>query len=70
MRSRGAGAAEGVRGLAGAVRTIDARHRQHDTVQVILGRGADDVMTVEANTPTLYKQMKKLPWAAVPAVWL
>jgi hypothetical protein len=26
------------------------------------------VMTVKANTPTLYKQLKKLPWAAVPAV--
>ena len=26
------------------------------------------VMTVKANMPTLYKQLKKLPWAAVPAV--
>ena len=54
--------------LASAVITIDAMHTQHDTAQVILGRGADYVMTVKANMPTLYKQLKKLPWAAVPSV--
>ena len=43
-------------------------HTQSDTAQVILGRGADYVMTVKANMPTLYRQLKKLPWAAVPAV--
>ena len=53
--------------LASAVITIDAMHTQHDTAQVILGRGADYVMTVKANMPTLYKQLKKLPWA-VPSV--
>ena len=37
--------------LAGAVFTIDAMHTQHDTAQVILGRGADYVMTVKANMP-------------------
>jgi predicted transposase YbfD/YdcC len=55
-------------GLASAVITIDAMHTQHDTAQVILGRDAGYVMTVKANMPTLYKQLKKLPWAAVPAV--
>ena len=54
--------------LAGAVFTIDAMHTQHDTAQAILGRGADYVMTVKASMPTLYRQLKKLPWAAVPAV--
>jgi predicted transposase YbfD/YdcC len=53
--------------LASAVITIDAMHTQHDTAQVILSRGADYVMTVKGNMPTLYKQLKKLPWAAVPA---
>src|SRR5437773_1713944 len=33
--------------LASAVITIDAMHTQSDTAQVILGRGADYVMTVE-----------------------
>jgi Transposase DDE domain len=53
--------------LAGAVLTIDAMHTQHDTAQIIPGRGADYVMTVKASMPTLYRQLKKLPWAAVPA---
>ncbi len=54
--------------LASAVITIDAMHTQTDTAQVILGRGADYVMTVKGNMPTLYRQLKKLPWAAVPAI--
>ena len=54
--------------LAGAVFTIDAMRTQHDTAQAILSRGAGYVMTVKANMPTLYRQLKKLPWTAVPAV--
>jgi len=54
--------------LAGAVITIDALHTQSDTAQVITGRGADYVMTVKGNMPTLYRQLKQLPWAAIPAV--
>jgi predicted transposase YbfD/YdcC len=54
--------------LAGAVFTIDAMHTQHDTAQAILARQADYVMTVKANMPTLYKQLKRLPWAGIPAV--
>jgi predicted transposase YbfD/YdcC len=54
--------------LAGAVITIDALHTQSDTAQVITGMGADYVMTVKGNMPTLYKQLKKLPWARIPAV--
>ena len=53
--------------LAGAVITIDAMHTQSDTAQAITGRQADYVMTVKGNMPTLYKRLKKLPWAAVPA---
>jgi predicted transposase YbfD/YdcC len=54
--------------LAGAVITIDAMHTQSDTAQVIIGRGADYVMTVKGNMPTLYRQLRKLPWADIPAV--
>ena len=54
--------------LAGAVLTIDAMHTQHDTAQAILGRGADYVMTVKGNMPAMYQQLKKLPWAQIPAV--
>lgn len=39
--------------------TIDVMHTQHDTAQVITGKGA---------MPTLFRQLKNLPWAAVPAV--
>src|SRR5215472_3923175 len=53
--------------LAGAVITIDTLHTQSDTAQVITARGADYVMTVQANMPTLYKKLKKLPWPSVPA---
>jgi predicted transposase YbfD/YdcC len=54
--------------LAGAVITIDALHTQADTAQAILGRHADYVMTVKGNMPTLHRQLRKLPWASVPAV--
>jgi predicted transposase YbfD/YdcC len=54
--------------LAGAVITIDALHTQSDTAQVITGGGADYVMTVKGNMPTLYRQLKTLPWARIPAV--
>jgi predicted transposase YbfD/YdcC len=54
--------------LAGAVITIGALHTQSDTAQVILGRGAGYVMTVKGNMPTLYRKLKKLPWAAIPPV--
>jgi predicted transposase YbfD/YdcC len=54
--------------LAGVVFTIDAMHTQHDTAQAVLSRDADYVMTVKANMPTLYRQLKKLPWTAIPAV--
>ena len=43
-------------------------HTQTDTAKAILARQADYVMTVKANMPTLYRQLKKLPWAQVPAV--
>ena len=54
--------------LAGAVITIDAMHTQHDTAQAVLARHADYLMTVKANMPTLYRQLKKLPWAEIPAI--
>ena len=54
--------------LSGVVLTIDALHTQHDTAQLILGRGADYVMTVKGSMPTLCNQLKKLPWASIPSV--
>ena len=54
--------------VAGAVFTIDALHTQHDTAQLIIGRGADYVMAVKANMPALYKQLRKLPWSRIASV--
>jgi predicted transposase YbfD/YdcC len=53
--------------LRGAVLTMDALHTQHDTAQAVTGRGAAYVMTVKANMPALYKQLKALPWKDVPS---
>ena len=54
--------------LAHCVITLGAMHTQAGTAQVILGRHADYVMTVTGNMPTLYRQLKNLPWARIPAV--
>jgi hypothetical protein len=54
--------------LPGAVITFGAMHTQHDTAKAIIGRQADYVMAVKANMPALHRQLKKLPWAAIPAV--
>ena len=54
--------------LAEAVITIDALHTQHGTARLILDGGADYVMTVKANMPTLHRQLKKLPWAGIPSL--
>ena len=54
--------------LDGAVITIDALHTQSDTAQAILDRKADYVMTVKGNMPTLYRQLRKLPWTCILAV--
>src|SRR5437899_1711470 len=42
-------------------------HTQTDTAEMIITRGADYVMTVKGNMPTLYQRLKGLPWADVPA---
>jgi len=53
--------------LTGAVVTTGALHTRHDTAQAVLDRKADYVMTVKANMPTLFRQLKKLPWARIPS---
>ena len=46
---------------------MDALHAKHDTAQAAIARHADYVMTVKANMPTLYSQLRGLPWKDVPA---
>ena len=55
-------AGRGAKGKAGRP------HTQTDTAQAVLDRKADYVMTVKGNMPTLFRQLKKLPWGQVPAV--
>jgi predicted transposase YbfD/YdcC len=53
--------------LAGAVVTVDAMHTQDDTAEAITTAGGDYVFTVKGNRASLYRQLKALPWADVPA---
>jgi hypothetical protein len=62
------GVTSNVPATRGQYLTIDAMHARHDTAQLILGRGADYVMTVRASMPALRRQLRKLPWVRVPSV--
>lgn len=53
--------------LTDVVVTVDAMHPQTDTARLIVDRGGDYVLTVKGNQPTLYRQLKDLPWSKVPA---
>jgi predicted transposase YbfD/YdcC len=46
--------------------TVDALHCQRDHVTYLAERGADWILTVKANQPTLHAQLAALPWRAVP----
>ena len=48
--------------IAGAVITADAMHAQKDHATYLAGRGAHYVITVKGNQPSLFAQLKKLPW--------
>ena len=52
--------------LAGAVITADALHCQRDTANWLIEHGADYLMTVKGNQPTLRAKLKNLPWSQVP----
>jgi predicted transposase YbfD/YdcC len=49
--------------------TADALHAQRAHADyLVVQRGADYLLTVKANQPTLFAQLKALPWADVPVV--
>ncbi|MFE7359086.1 ISAs1 family transposase [Streptomyces sp. NPDC057543] len=58
----------GLLDLHGAVVTMDALHTQHDTATLVIEAGADYIMAVKANQKSLYRRLKDLPWARIPAV--
>ena len=45
--------------LTGAVVTLDAMHCQKETAQAICDKGADYVLTVKGNQPTLHEEIQK-----------
>lgn len=53
--------------LTGAVVTADALHTQREHARwLVEGRNAGYVFVVKKNQPTLYRQVKHLPWGKVP----
>ena len=52
--------------LRDTVITVDALHCQRDHVTYLAERGADWILTVKGNQPTLHQQLAGLPWRAVP----
>lgn len=52
--------------LRDTIVTVDALHCQRDHVTYLAERGADWILTVKANQPTLHAQLAGLPWRAVP----
>jgi predicted transposase YbfD/YdcC len=54
--------------LAGVVVTADALHAQRDHAAFLVDRGADYLLVVKANQPTLYAQLAGLPWRQIPVI--
>ena len=45
---------------------MDALHAQRDHARYLHGRGAHYLITVKGNQPSLFTQLKNLPWQQVP----
>jgi predicted transposase YbfD/YdcC len=52
--------------LRNTIITVDALHCQREHATYLAERGADWILTVQANQPTLHQQPAALPWRAVP----
>ncbi|GAA0730824.1 ISAs1 family transposase [Dactylosporangium roseum] len=53
--------------LDGVLFIADALHTQTGHAEEVTRRGAHLMVQVKANQPTLFQQLKRLPWAQVPA---
>ncbi|WP_106131597.1 ISAs1 family transposase [Pseudosporangium ferrugineum] len=53
--------------LAGVLFIADALHTQTGHADEVAARRAHLLVQVKANRPTLFKQLKRLPWAQIPA---
>src|SRR5512133_1893715 len=54
--------------LAGVVVSADALHPHRDHASFLVGRGADYLLVVKANQPTLHAQLVGLPWQQIPVM--
>ena len=54
--------------LAGVVVTANALHTQRDHASFLVGRGADYLLVVKANQPTVHAQLAELPWRQIPVM--
>ncbi|MDS1270843.1 ISAs1 family transposase [Lipingzhangella sp. LS1_29] len=54
--------------ITGCVISADALHAQKATAEYLAKRGADYLLTLKANQPTLFAQAKALPWAQAPVL--
>ena len=54
--------------LASVVVTADALHTQRDHASFLVDRGADYLLVVKANQPSLHAQLAELPWRQIPAM--
>jgi predicted transposase YbfD/YdcC len=53
-------------GLTGVLFVADALHTQTDHAQQITARGAHLLLQAKGNQPTLFAQLKAVPWAQIP----
>jgi predicted transposase YbfD/YdcC len=54
--------------LAGVIVMADAMHTQRDHAGFLVDRGAEDLLVVKANQPTLHAQLASLPWRQIPVM--
>jgi predicted transposase YbfD/YdcC len=54
--------------LAGVIVTADALPTQRDHASFLVDRGAEDLLVVKANQPTLHAQLAGLPWHKIPVM--
>jgi predicted transposase YbfD/YdcC len=54
--------------LAGVIVTADALHTQRDHASFLVDRGADYLLVVKANQPSLHAQLASLPWRQIPVM--
>jgi predicted transposase YbfD/YdcC len=54
--------------LAGVVLTADAMHTQRDHAHFLVDAGAEYLLVVKANQPSLHAQLAGLPWREIPVM--